>query len=88
MKGITPDLKITNSKTSLCNVKVSSHKGLCKSDHFLINFEIKARVTRRKKIVWGALNNDLYSIDWHEILDGVEPELAWLAFKNIILSLT
>ena len=35
-----------------------------------------------KKANWENLNNELGNINWHAILDCMEPELAWLAFKH------
>ena len=96
--GNTLDLLLTNSKNFVSSFKVTSEKCICKSDHFLIECELKANVTyvkppkrkilNFKKANWGALNSDLNSIEWHGLLDCVEPELAWLAFKKILLALS
>ena len=40
-----------------------------------------------KKAKWEALNNELGNIHWDSILDCMEPELAWLAYKNTLFSL-
>ena len=75
---------------------MTSDKCICKSDHVLIKCEVKAtvryvRAPKRKKLnpkkaIWGALNNELFGINWHGLLDCVEPDLAWLAFKNILVA--
>ena len=39
-----------------------------------------------KKAILEALNNNLSSIHWDTILDCMEPEIAWLAFKHTIFS--
>ena len=41
-----------------------------------------------KKANWVALNYDLGNIRWNAILDCMEPELAWLAVKHTLFSLT
>ena len=40
LKGKTLDLLLITSKDSISDVKVSLNEGLCKSDHFLLNFEV------------------------------------------------
>ena len=79
-------------------IKGISDKNLCKSDHYLITLEIKTNVKHKKvpkrkilnfkKANWAALNYDLGNIRWNAILDCMEPELAWLAFKHTLFSLT
>ena len=81
LKGKTLDLLLTTSKDSISDVKVSLNEGLCKSDHFLLNFEVKTNVTYRKitkkkiyelkKANWHSLNIDLSNIEWHRLLDSV-----------------
>ena len=49
------------------------------------------KVTKRKnfnikKANWEALNNNLSSIHRDTILDCMEPEIAWLAFKHTLFS--
>ena len=75
-----------------------SDDSICASDHFPLVFEVKTKVVHKKppkrkifnfkKANWHALNCDLLKIPWDDILDGMEPELAWSAFKNITSALT
>ena len=93
-KGRTLDLLLTNSKNFITEITVFPDKYLCKSDHYLITFEVKSHVkhknvTRRKilnlkKANWEALNNNLGNIHWDTILDCMEPEIAWIAFKHTL----
>ena len=95
-KGRTLDLLLTNSKNFITDITVFPDKYLCKSDHYLITFEVKSnvkhkKVTKRKilnfkKANWDALNNNLGNIHWDTILDCMEPEIAWLAFKHTLFS--
>ena len=90
-KGRILDLLLTNSKNIASDIKVISDKDLCKSDHYLITLEIKTNVKHKKvpkKANWVALNYDLGNIRWNAILYCMEPELAWLAFKHTLFSLT
>ena len=90
------DLLLTNSKNFITDITVFPDKYLCKSDHYLITFEVKSnvkhkKVTKRKilnfkKADWDALNNNLGNIHWDTILDCMEPEIAWLAFKHTLFS--
>ena len=47
----------------------------------------KRKILNFKKANWEALNNELCNIHWDAILDCMEPELAWLAFKHTLFSL-
>ena len=92
-KGRTLDLMLTNSKNFVTEVNVSPDCYLCKSDHYLLTFEVRSNVKRNKvpkrkilyfkKANWEALNNELGNIHWDSMLDCKEPELAWLAFKQL-----
>ena len=83
---------LTNSKNFVTEINVSPDSYLCKSDHYLLTFEVKSsvkdnkvpkrKILNLKKANWEALNNELGNIHWDAILDCVEPELAWLAFKH------
>ena len=84
-KGRTLDLMLTNSKNFVTEIIVSPDTYLCKSDHYLLTFEVRSNV-KRKKANWEALNNELSNIHWDAILDCMEPELAWLAFKRTLFS--
>ena len=48
----------------------------------------KRKILNFKKANWVALNYDLGNIRWNAILDCMEHELAWLAFKHNLFSLT
>ena len=94
IKGRTLDLLVTNYSSCISNLKVFSDKYLCKSDHYLVTFQVNANVkynkTPKRKILnfkkanWDALNNDLSIVNWNAILDCLEPELAWRAFKHVL----
>ena len=96
-KGRTLDLMLTNSKNFVTEINVSPDCYLCKSDHYLLTFEVRSNVKRNKvpkrkilnfkKANWEALNNELGNIQWDSMLDCTEPELAWLAFKHTLFSL-
>ena len=96
-KGRTLDLMLTNSKNFVTEIIVSPDSYLCKSDHYLLTFEVRSNVKRNKapkrkilnfkKANWEALNYELSNIHWDAILDCMEPELAWLAFKHTLFSL-
>ena len=47
----------------------------------------KRKILNFKKANWEALNNELSNIHWDAILDCMEPELAWIAFKHTLFSL-
>ena len=97
-KGRTLDLLLTNNKNALSNIQVIPDDHICTSDHFPLTFEIKTNVvhnaSKKRKILnfkkanWDALNRDLLSIPWTDVLDGREPELAWRDFKCIVNALT
>ena len=87
IKGRTLDLLITNSKSCISNINVFPDKDICSSDHYLITFEVNAKIEYKKvpkrkilnykKANWSSLNDDLASVNWTPILDCLEPELAW-----------
>ena len=74
------------------NLKIHDHMSVVKSDHFAITFEVKTKVrhikgTKRKcynfkKANWEALNNDLCRVNWNDLLDSAEPDVAWGKFKD------
>ena len=89
---------LTNSKNFVTKINVSSDSHLCKSDHYLLTFEVRSNAKRNKlpkrkilnfkKANWEALNNELViNIHWDAILDCMETELARLAFKHTLYSL-
>ena len=71
-KGRTLDLMLTNSKNFVTEINVSPDSYLCKSDHYLLTFEVKSNVKHNKvpkrkilnlkKTNWEALNNELGNI--------------------------
>ena len=60
---------LTNSKNFVTEINVSPDCYLCKSDHYLLTFEVRSNVKRNKvpkrkilnfkKANWEALNNEL-----------------------------
>ena len=93
-KNRTLDLLLTNSEHLISNTNVLPNKYMCHSDHYLIEFEVKTNVKRKKvpkrkvfnfkKANWDALNHDLSHTQWNAFLDCTEPEIAWTNFKNIL----
>ena len=47
-KNKTLDLVLTNSEHLISNINVSKNKYVCNSDHYLISFEVKTHVKRKK----------------------------------------
>ena len=96
-KGKTLDLVLTNMVSSVTNVQVSEHSTICKSDHFLISFEVKANIKLKKppkrkmfnfkKANWDQLNADLRGVPWNRFIDRTESEVAWRSFKSILFNL-
>jgi hypothetical protein len=72
--GNTLDILLSNSETSVNDVKVLDLHSLCKSDHFPVSFSIKTSFSRKKtpkrsvynfkKAHRAQINRDLFSIDW------------------------
>ena len=46
-KGRTLDLMLTNSKNFVTEINVSPDSYLCKSDHYLLTFEVKSNVKQQ-----------------------------------------
>ena len=75
----TLDLMLTNNKNFVTEFIVSPDSYLCKSDHYLLTFEVRSNVKSNKapkrkilnfkKANWEALNNELSNINWDAILD-------------------
>ncbi len=96
-KGKTLDLLLTNDPTSVTNISVSEQTDICKSDHFSISFGVKANLKNKKfpkrkvynfkKANWDQLNLDLRGVPWNNVIDCIEPELAWRSFKTILFNL-
>ena len=97
VKGRVLDLLLTNNSSLVRNSKVLNNEVICKSDHYPITFSIACKVNRLKppkrkiynfkKANWDQLNRDIESIDWHQTIDRMEPEIAWKRFKDILFTL-
>ena len=95
-KGNTLDILLTTSLNHIKDIKIVDTERFCISDHFAITFVVtetikrKPRVKRKcynyKNANWDALNAELDMLDWDNLLDYCEPEIAWLNFKNILFS--
>ena len=96
-KGKILDLLLTNSSILVKDIKVLENTMICKSDHYPITFSVVCKANRLKppkrqiynfkRANWDQLNRDIGSIDWHETIDGMEPELAWKRFKDLLFVL-
>ena len=96
-KGKILDLLLTNSSTLVKDIKVLENTMICKSDHYPITFSVVCKANRLKppkrqiynfkRANWDQLNRDIGSINWHETIDGMEPELAWKRFKDLLFVL-
>ena len=96
-KGNILDILLTNSESLLSNVHILSNCEICKSDHYTITFDLKLKIVRKKpvkiqrfnfkKANWDNLNTELNNVNWISVLDCLEPDIAWLRFKDILNSL-
>ena len=96
-KGNILDMLLTNSESLLSNVHILSNCEICKSDHYAITFDLKLKIVRKKpvkiqrfnfkKANWDNLNTELNNVNWISVLDCLEPDIAWLRFKDILNSL-
>ena len=97
IQGKTLDLLLTNHSSLVSDVNVNSSSQLCKSDHSVISFKVKAnKVIKRcpkrkihnfKKANWNRLNEDISHVPWYSLIDSREPEIAWYNFKTILHAL-
>ena len=97
VKGKTLDLLCTNSPGLITNLNVVKNSTICKSDHYPIIFDVKAKsdfkkppkrkIYNFKRADWDALNRDLQNVSWSGMLDCIEPDLAWASFKSTLFSL-
>ncbi|KAL5253133.1 hypothetical protein ACHWQZ_G015785 [Mnemiopsis leidyi] len=97
IKGKTLDLLLTNHSSLVSDVNVHSSSLVCKSDHSVISFKVKAtkvikrcpkrRIYNFKKANWDSLNNDISCVPWYGLIDSREPEIAWYNFKTILHAL-
>ena len=95
-KGNILDILLTTSTSYLKDLKVIDTERFCISDHYAITFNITEKVIRKprvkrvcynyKKANWNNLNEDLELINWTNLLDHHDPEMAWLNFKNTLFS--
>ena len=97
IKGNILDILLTNSEQFINDIIVSNSNGLCKSDHYSINFKINLKVNRKKtekikafnykRANWDLLNRDLSNVDWTSMIDTSNPNNAWMNFKDTLLQL-
>ena len=97
IKGNILDILLTNSEQFINDIIVSNSNGLCKSDHYSINFKINLKVNRKKtekikafnykRANWDLLNRDLSIVDWTSMIDTSNPDNAWMNFKDTLLQL-
>ena len=97
IKGNILDILLTNSEHFINDIIVSISNGLCKSDHYSINFKINLKVNRKetekikafnyKRANWDLLNRDLSIVDWTSMIDTSNPDNAWMNFKDTLLQL-
>ena len=93
-KGNILDILLTKSKQYVTDLKIIYTERFCISDHFAITFNIKHKIMRKPRVKrtcydyknapWENLNNDLNCINWDNLLEYVEPEVAWNNFKDIL----
>ena len=96
-KGKVLDLLLTNDSSLVRNSKVLKNEFICKSDHYPITFSVackvnhlrppKRKIYNFKRANWDQLNRDIGCIDWMQTIDGLEPEIAWIKFKEILFLL-
>ena len=97
LKGNILDILLTNSENLISNIEILSNCEVCKSDHYAITFDLKLKTVRKKpvkakhfnfkRVDWDSLNNELNNIDRLSVLDCLEPDLAWLTFRDILNNL-
>ena len=95
-KGKTLDILLTTSTSYLRDLDIIDTERFCISDHYAITFTITEKVLRKphvkrvcynfKKANWDNLNEELDLINWDNLLDCHEPEIAWQNFKKILFS--
>ena len=95
--GNTLDILLSNSETSVNNLKVLDSHGFCKSDHFPVSFSINTTFSRKKtqkrsvynfkKANWAQINHELRSVDW-TFLGSAHPNNAWKLLRECLLNLS
>ena len=98
VSGNTLDILLMNSTTSISNLKVGEKDSFCRSDHFPIQFEIKAKVQKRKPVKrisynfktanWDMLNHALSQTNWDAMLSCTEPDIGWKKFKDKVFEIS
>ena len=93
-RGNTLDLLLTQSNRFVDNVTVHKDNILCKSDHYLITFDInikckRSKIPKRKsynfkKVDCERLNLGLREIDWKSVLESSHPDTVWNNFVEIL----
>ena len=91
-KGNILDVLLINSESFISNIQIKSNCEICKSDHYAITFDIMLKVKRKKPIQvklfnfkranWPSLNIELNNVNWISVLDCMEPDQAWIKFKD------
>ena len=95
-KGNTLDILLIKSFSYIKDLKIIDTERYCISDHLAITFVITETIKRKprfkrkcynyKNTDWDMLNETLDILDWDNLIDYCEPEIAWLNFKNILFS--
>ena len=93
-RGSTLDLLLSTSSNTIDNIMIDENS-LCKSDHYLITFDLKIKIKRKKspkrkcfdfkRADWNNLNNEISSAHWHSILDNNEPDESWKNFATSLM---
>ena len=90
------DLVLTSRASLLSEISISSQYSICSSDHYGIEFKMKAKVDKiihkrkvlnYKKANWEGLNKALNSVKWDSVIGHEDPETAWRKFQKILSTL-
>ena len=91
--GKTLDQILTNKPSVIHNVAVIPD-GLCSSDHYTVNFElrcprkckpkVKRRVFSYKRANWDAINDSLQNTNWHRLLNSPDTTQNLNRFKSTL----
>ena len=94
LKGNILDVLLSTEPHKVENLSILSDLSLslCKSDHFLIKFDIKYKARRKKpakrtiynfkRADWDSLNRDFHNTNWNSLLGSHDVDSAWLNFKS------
>jgi hypothetical protein len=99
IKGNILDLLLSNNPRVVSDIKVDNGSQLCKSDHYMISFNIISKVKKKKlakreiynfkRADWESINNELVLVDWDSLLlSNDNIEFAWSRFKNKLFLIT